>query len=169
MWHRFCLTVSVIVIYSIFKSTVMKKVLPFIIIITSIAVLMAACNRNPVTTRTVSYEDTVGFAQFQSWKTMNERWDPNDAFVTKAIVKKSRSSNKSGSMSSSSTNNAKIAKKKGWSKAAKYSVIGGGGGAILGAVINKRNRVAGGIIGGILGGGVGYGVGRSQDRKDGRF
>jgi hypothetical protein len=149
----------------------MKKVLPVIIIIASIAVLMAACTRNPVTTKAVSvlYEDTVGFAQFQSWKAMNESLDPNDAFVTKAITKKSGSSNKSGSMSSSSTNNAKIAKKKGWSKAAKYSAIGGGTGILLGAVINKRNRVAGGIIGGVLGGGLGYGIGRSKDKKDGRY
>ena len=149
----------------------MKKVLPVIIIIASIAVLMAACTRNSVTTRAVSvlYEDTVGFAQFQSWKAMNERLDPNDAFVTKAIAKKSGPSNKSGSMSSSSTNNAKIAKKKGWSKAAKYSAIGGGTGILLGAIINKRNRVAGGIIGGVLGGGLGYGIGRSKDKKDGRY
>lgn len=41
-------------------------------------------------------------------------------------------------------------------------------GAILGAVINKKNRVAGGVIGGVIGGGVGYGIGRSQDKKDGR-
>ncbi len=149
----------------------MKKVLPIIIIIASIAVFMAACTRNPVTTKetAVLYEDTVGFAQFQSWKAMNERLDPNEAFVTKAIVKKRSATNKSGSMSSSSTNNAKIAKKKGWSKAAKYSAIGGGTGIVLGAIINKRNRVAGGIIGGVLGGGLGYGIGRSQDKKDGRY
>ena len=149
----------------------MKKVLPIIIIIASIAVLMAACTRNPVTTKAVSilYEDTVGFAQFQSWKAMNERLDPNETFVAKANAKKSNSSNKSGSMSSSSTNNAKIAKKKGWSKAAKYSAIGGGTGIVLGAIINKRNRVVGGIIGGVLGGGLGYGIGRSKDKKDGRY
>ena len=102
----------------------MKKIIPFILVTTSVIVVMAAC------TRTVY---------------------------------------KSGSMTSSTTNEAKVAKKKGWSKAAKYSVIGAGSGAILGAVINKRNRVAGGIIGGVLGGGVGYGIGRSNDKKDGRL
>jgi len=61
-----------------------------------------------------------------------------------------------------------VAKKKGWSKTAKYSAIGGGAGILLGAVINKRNRVLGGVIGGVIGGGLGYGIGRSQDKKDGR-
>ena len=69
-----------------------------------------------------------------------------------------------------STNNAKVeTRKKGVSKSAKYAIIGGTGGAVLGAVINKRNRVAGGVIGGVLGGGLGYGIGRKQDKKDGRI
>ena len=57
----------------------------------------------------------------------------------------------------------------GWSKAAKYSAIGGGAGILTGAIINKRNRVAGGAIGGVLLGGVGYLFGRHQDKKDGRY
>lgn len=55
--------------------------------------------------------------------------------------------------------------KKGWSKAAKGTVIGAGGGAILGAVINKKNRAAGAVIGGVLGAGVGYGLGKVLDKK----
>src|ERR1043165_8016009 len=38
--------------------------------------------------------------------------------------------------------------KRGWSAKAKGAVIGTGVGAAPGAIINKRNRVAGGIIGG---------------------
>ena len=37
---------------------------------------------------------------------------------------------------------------------AKGAIIGGGSGAILGAVINKRNRPVGGIIGGVVGAGL---------------
>lgn len=72
-------------------------------------------------------------------------------------------------MQSSTTNEAKVAQKKGWSKAAKYAVIGGAGGAVMGAVINKRNRVKGAVIGGVLGGGGGYVIGRSKDKKEGRY
>ena len=59
-------------------------------------------------------------------------------------------------------------KKKGWSAKAKGAVIGAGTGAVAGAVINKRNRVAGAVIGGILGGGAGTGIGAIIDRKNGR-
>src|SRR5690606_6802642 len=144
-----------------------------IITLSAVLMLLVTACKSPATVKPVSYEDTVGFAQFQAWKAMNERVDPMAyatqpvqaaAPVAKKTVKKSSSN--SGTMNSETTNQAKT--KKGWSKAAKYAAIGGGGGAILGAVINKRNRVAGGIIGGVLGGGIGYGIGRSQDKKDGR-
>lgn len=146
----------------------MKKVLSIIAVTAAIAVVMAACNSNP-TTKEVIFVDTAGLAQFQAWKAMNESMATNQAYTTNTAVKRtsSSSSNKSGSMNTASTNNAKT--KKGWSKAAKYSVIGGAGGAVLGAVINKRNRVAGGVIGGVLGGGIGYGIGRSKDKKEGRY
>jgi hypothetical protein len=61
------------------------------------------------------------------------------------------------------------AKKKGWSKSAKGAVIGGASGAILGAVINKKNRAAGAVIGGVIGAGGGYVIGRTMDKKDGRY
>ena len=158
----------------------MKKFLPLVALVTVIALVMASCSRkaetanSSLTTPVVSYEDTVGFAQFQSWKAMNERMDPNEAFVTNVATKKpvaakkKYSSTKTGSLGSTSSNNAMVAKKKGWSKTAKYSAIGGGAGILLGSVINKRNRVLGGVIGGVIGGGLGYGIGRSQDKKDGR-
>lgn len=46
---------------------------------------------------------------------------------------------------------------------AKGAIIGAGGGAILGAVINKRNRKVGGLIGGLAGAGAGYAVGKHID------
>lgn len=152
----------------IFKLTVMKKIIPFILVTTSVIVVMAACTRNPYAVQPAVTADTTGFAQFREWKAMNEL-ESAIALRTAVAPRKTNTVYKSGSMTSSTTNEAKVAKKKGWSKAAKYSVIGAGSGAILGAVINKRNRVAGGIIGGVLGGGVGYGIGRSNDKKDGRL
>lgn len=154
----------------------MKKFLSIITITAAIALVITSCKSNTASslTKPVAYDDTVGLAQFQQWKAMNERESYNaymnqtaQAQPVKTVTVVKKSSN-SGTMSSSSTNTAKVAKKKGMSKSAKYAIIGGGGGAILGAVINKKNRVAGGIIGGILGGGLGYGIGRSQDKKDGR-
>jgi hypothetical protein len=76
-----------------------------------------------------------------------------------------------GTAASTGTTDTKTApaeaeKKEGWSKSAKGAVIGGVGGAVLGGVVNKRNRAAGAVIGGILGAGVGYGIGKSKDKKD---
>lgn len=58
------------------------------------------------------------------------------------------------------------AKQGGWSKGAKGAVIGGAGGAVIGAVLNKKNRAAGAVIGGVLGGAVGYGIGKAKDKKE---
>ena len=60
------------------------------------------------------------------------------------------------------------AKKEGMSNATKGAVIGGAGGAVIGAVINKRNRGVGAVIGGVVGGAVGYGLGKKKDNKDGQ-
>ena len=49
--------------------------------------------------------------------------------------------------------------KKGWSRKAKGAVIGGGSGAVIGALINKNNRLVGGALGGALGAGIGYVIG----------
>ena len=48
-------------------------------------------------------------------------------------------------------------------------IVGVMAGGAAGAIINKRNRVVGGVVGGIIGAGVGYGVGRGMDKKDGRY
>ncbi|WP_046244740.1 YMGG-like glycine zipper-containing protein [Hymenobacter terrenus] len=55
--------------------------------------------------------------------------------------------------------------RRGWSPQAKGAVIGGGSGAILGAVINKRNRAVGGVVGGVVGAGAGYAIGKHTDNK----
>jgi hypothetical protein len=59
-------------------------------------------------------------------------------------------------------------RRRGWSAKAKGAVIGTGAGAIVGAVVNKRNRAAGALIGGILGAGAGTGIGAVIDRRNGR-
>jgi Glycine zipper 2TM domain len=149
----------------------MKKTFTLMTIVTAVALLFAAC-KNGTSTTPVSNQDTVGFAQFQQMKLQQEQEAAFAAMYAKSMATNNtvarKSSTTSGTMSSSSTNNAKV-EKKGMSKSAKYAIIGGTGGAVLGAVINKRNRVAGGVIGGVLGGGLGYGIGRSQDKKDGRI
>ena len=159
----------------------MKKVLPILSILALFTITIISCNSGPGTaTNAASAADTVGLAQFQSWKAQNERLDPNQYYqqtvvrtpVVKYVPVKSTKSNSSGygsgSMNSSTENQAKVAEKKGWSKAAKASVIGGGAGAIAGAVINKKNRVVGGVIGAVAGAGLGYIIGHGQDKKDGR-
>jgi len=86
---------------------------------------------------------------------------------TKPVVRRSTPTYQSPVMKDETQNTAKA--KKGWSKAAKGAVIGGAGGAVIGAVINKRNRAAGAAIGGVIGAGGGYVLGRSMDKKDGRY
>lgn len=58
------------------------------------------------------------------------------------------------------------AKKEGMSNSTKGAVIGSAGGAVIGAVINKRNRGVGAVIGGVVGGAVGYGLGKKKDSKE---
>lgn len=140
--------------------------------------------------------DTAGLAQFQAWKAQNElavasqlaqqnqlAAEPVREVVRERVVYVDRPTSSrrssgstarrssSGSSGSSGTTGSTgtTQQKKGWSKAAKGAVIGGAGGAVVGAVINKRNRAAGAVIGGVLGGAVGYGIGRGQDKKDGRY
>lgn len=164
----------------------MKRILS----VFAIAATMAACNSNSrtagesTTMNPVVMPDTTGLAAYQQWKAQNElasyaafqqgsvaasegATPQRTSSPRKSSAQRTRSSGSGGSMSSGSSNTAKA--KKGWSKAAKGAVIGGVAGAAGGAIINKRNRVAGGVIGGVLGAGVGYGIGRSMDKKDGRY
>lgn len=147
----------------------MKKFFSIITIFTALAVIMTACTYNPSNAPSLNNSDTTGFAQFQQWKALQDKQEADKEMA--AAVKQNKTVNyaSSGTMSSSTTNEAKTAKKKGWSKAAKYGVIGGGTGVVLGAVINKRNRVVGGTVGGVVLGGLGYLYGRSKDKKEGRY
>ena len=168
----------------------MKRTLSVI----AIAAVMAACNNNPqqgmgnANVSPLKSADTVGLAEYQSWKTQkdlaefNEYKQAKNTVVSTAprqvstkssagTVKTKSTAAKSGSGSATTTTSypAKAPVKKGWSKAAKGTAIGAGGGAILGAVVNKRNRAVGAVIGGVAGGAVGYGIGRHMDKKDGRY
>lgn len=120
----------------------------------------------------------IELAQFEAWKT--EQAQKQYALTQNAVAvaprktatrttTTKRSSYSSPKMVSESQNQAKTTSKKGWSKAAKGATIGGGAGAILGAVINKKNRTAGAILGGVIGAGGGYVIGRTMDKKDGRY
>jgi hypothetical protein len=159
----------------------MKKLLSILAVTAVIGLILASCkNHNQILGEkynSIKYEDTVGFAQFQQWKAMNERLDPSQyqpyapaqAPVAYSTHKPARRYS-NGRMSSSSSNYARTTtRKRGWSKAAKYTAIGGGTGVVLGAVINKRNRLAGGLVGGVLLGGAGYLLGHSQDKREGRY
>ena len=165
----------------------MKKLLPILSILFISAILISACNNKaPVDLnagKVLTYVDTAGLADFQKWKTQNELKDPvvyykqgNEVSTGQPAKKISRShnavqqssSNGGGSLNSVSEYPAKTTAKKGWSRKAKGAAIGGGGGAILGAVINKNNRLIGGAIGGALGAGIGYVIGNELDKKHGR-
>jgi len=172
----------------------MKKLLPFFIVAIIAATVMIACNTKPQTDasgKVLAYTDTAGLADFQKWKAQNELLDPAVYYkqgnevassqpakttVKYVPVKSSAhrnsstrsSTSSSGSMNSVAQYPAKTVEKKGWSRKAKGAVIGGGGGAILGAVINKNNRLVGGAIGGAIGAGLGYVIGNELDRKHGR-
>jgi hypothetical protein len=132
--------------------------------------------------------DTAGFAEFRNWKAQSEleqtqqvdqnqytaapvtqtrSYAPARSTSRSTATRRASSSGNQGTVYNSTSGQA--AKKKGWSKTAKGAVIGGAGGAVIGAVVNKKNRAAGAVIGGVLGAGTGAVIGRSQDKKDGRY
>lgn len=47
---------------------------------------------------------------------------------------------------------------------AKGAIIGAGLGAAAGAIIHRRDPVAGGIVGAVIGGGAGYVIGNNEDK-----
>ena len=164
----------------------MKKLIPILSMLFISAILISACNSKPSADpkagKVLTYTDTAGLADFQKWKTQNELKDPAVYYTqgtevsaiqparktTKGYSSVQRASNTGGSLNSVSQYPAKTTAKKGWSRKAKGAAIGGGGGAILGAVINKNNRLVGGAIGGALGAGIGYVIGNELDKKHGR-
>jgi len=156
------------------KTPLMKKTL----LIVTLAVGVAACNTkskpDDQTAGAVKYADTVGFADFQRWKMLNELKE-SEAYYNQQqqaaapAARRTTTSKSSAGTAAPVASNSTATKKKGWSKAAKGAVIGTATGAATGAIVNKKNRAAGGVIGGVVGAGVGYLIGRDMDKKDGRY
>ncbi len=148
----------------------MKRNLLTTSVVALFAIIIVSCNTNPTSTQQAPLNDTAGLAQFNQWKAMEAQALAVKQNQAAYAANRKSAPAKTYSMNSESTNEAKVeTKKKGWSKSAKYAVIGAAGGGILGAVINKKDPVKGGIIGAVVLGGGGYVLGRSQDKKDGRL
>jgi hypothetical protein len=141
----------------------MKKTITLIAITAVLTVVMVSCSSKSGDQKI----DATEMAQFEAWKATQEK--PVIQEKTVVVKKKTpaRSVYQSPVMKDETQNTAKV--KKGWSKAAKGTVIGAASGAVIGAVVNKRNRAAGAVIGGVIGGGGGYVIGRTMDKKDGRY
>ena len=142
----------------------MKNFFTLIAITAALTVVMASCSSKSDNAKI----DATEMAQFQAWKAAQEK----PVTQQKTVVVKKKAPARSGNyqspvMKDETQNTAKV--KKGWSKAAKGTVIGAASGAVIGAVVNKRNRAAGAAIGGVIGGGGGYVIGRTMDKKDGRY
>jgi hypothetical protein len=161
----------------ILKNSVMKQPLLFIVIAIAAVVSVAAIVGISSNTK-MKKVDATELAQFEAWKetkTLEALETEKASYVAPKTTARSTApkrtvSYQSPKMVSESQNAAKTTTtKKGWSKAAKATAIGAGAGAVLGAVINKKNRAVGAVIGGVLGGGGGYVIGRGMDKKDGRY
>ncbi|HEY0433351.1 MAG TPA: YMGG-like glycine zipper-containing protein [Chitinophagaceae bacterium] len=161
----------------------MKKLIPLLSVLTIAligSIFLASCGGKADLAQQPAfhYADTAGLAAFQQWKTRNELKDPAQYYQqpTAGTARRSATPVRTTSASSSSGHvlnstgeyPAKTMAKKGWSRKAKGAVIGGGGGAIIGALVNRNNRVVGGALGGALGAGIGYIVGNELDKKHGR-
>ena len=155
----------------------MKQPLLFIVIAIAAVVSVAAIVGISSNTK-MKKVDATELAQFEAWKetkTLEALETEKANYVAPKTTARSTTAKRtvnyqSPKMVSESQNAAKTTTtKKGWSKAAKATAIGAGAGAVLGAVINKKNRAVGAVIGGVIGGGGGYVIGRGMDKKDGRY
>ena len=155
----------------------MKQPLLFIVIAIAAVVSVAAIVGISSNTK-MKKVDATELAQFEAWKetkTLEALETEKASYVAPKTTTRSTSAKRtvnyqSPKMVSESQNAAKTTTtKKGWSKAAKATAIGAGAGAVLGAVINKKNRAVGAVIGGVIGGGGGYVIGRGMDKNDGRY
>ena len=154
------------------KQVLLKQVVLFIAIAAVVSVAVVGLTKSSNSKKV----DATELAQFEAWKasSLQKELEKENAVIAKPATKSSTAkraaSYQSPKMVSETQNAAKTTiKKKGWSKAAKGTAIGAGAGAVLGAVINKKNRAAGAVIGGVIGGGGGYVIGRGMDKKDGRY
>ena len=156
------------------KRRVLRTFSVIAVMIAMLAVISCGTKQANVGDKTVvNTSDTAGFAQFRAWKAQQDQkaavastYKPVKS--TAVHTSSSKTTTQTGTMSTTTQYPAKT-KPKGWSKAAKGTVIGAGSGAVLGAIIDKKNRAVGAAIGGVAGGAVGYGVGRHMDKKDGRY
>ena len=141
------------------KTSIMKQTL----IAIGFSAMLFSCQSNKTDDTKVlsASKDSIEFKQFNQWKADKEKADAVKNTPAVNVVKPIAQT--------TSAPAATPARRRKLSKAARGTLIGAGSGAVLGAIINKKNRVAGAAVGGVLGAGVGYGVGRSQDKKDGRY
>lgn len=157
----------------------MKKIIPILLITAA----LAACNtkvKNEANTTNAVLIDTTGLSKDYDLKAVGDNKfvieekevEPIKKPVVRRAPRRNNGDNNNANTNySSGTNtstNAAYPQDKGWSHAAKGTAVGGGSGAILGAVLNKDNRVGGAIVGSVIGAGAGYVIGRSVDKKTGR-
>lgn len=157
----------------------MKKILPIL----ALAITLAACKTkvNTAENKNMVLVDTTGMSKHNVLIDVgNKKFVAVEKPVEKTPVRRASASTKNNdnsnndnsntvySSGTNTTSNASYPQDKGWSHAAKGTAVGGGSGAILGAVLNKNNRVGGAIVGSVIGAGAGYVIGRSVDKKTGR-
>jgi hypothetical protein len=147
----------------------------FLMAMTLLAV-MTACQTNPVNSNpskkdTVVVVDTVKMPADKAQTPAEEKKESNRAGRTYHEENKSTTINAPAASSQNETTAAEStpAKPKGWSASAKGAAIGGATGIVAGAVLDRKSRVAGGLIGGLVGAGAGYLIGRERDKKTGRI
>lgn len=152
----------------------MKKIIPIL----ALVVTLAAC-KSKTNTMNMVLVDTTGLYKNNVLSNTGNKFVITEKPVepvSRPVARKTQrtnesSNNNSNTVYSSGTNttsNPSYPQDKGWSHAAKGTAVGGGSGAILGAVLNKDNRVGGAIVGSVIGAGAGYVIGRSVDKKTGR-
>ena len=151
----------------------MKKIIPIL----ALAISLGACKSkvNTPVNKNMVLVDTTGLSKHNVITDVgNKKFVVTEKPVEqtrKPAASTSSNNNNSNTVNSSGTNtttNASYPQDKGWSHAAKGTAVGGGSGAIIGAIVNKDNRVGGAIVGGVIGAGTGYVIGRSVDKKTGR-
>ncbi len=151
----------------------MKKILSIFVL----SVVFTACKTKTNTdtaNKNMVLVDTTGLSKSSALTDVGGKYVINNKST--APTQKNNTPPSSAGNEVNNTNNpvsntvepAPVKRDKGWSEAAKGTAIGGGSGAIIGAVVNKNDRVAGAVIGSVIGAGTGYVIGRSQDKKSGR-
>jgi|GEM_PF-5384275 len=142
---------------------------------------LSACNSNPSAPLQTQRADTTGLSDYQHAKARSlanaseldsTEQSSRQKQVAPQQIRYVASPKPAVAANNSTANNGTgttaTPAKKGISKTAKVAIIGGVAGAAGGALINKKNRVAGAVVGGLLGAGAGAVIGTAQDKRDGR-